>query len=129
VFKNGEELLFNVQGGAQGTRVEGTSGLPEFATGLEGWFRKEKHLMTPTHNPMAYDVLVKKVWKGETSSFVGTDTLMASWRLWTPLLHQLDDMEEAPTTYTTGGSVMYDTIKSKFGVLTGKLVEEKSSDL
>lgn len=126
MFKNGEELLFNVQGGVGGTRVEATPGLPEFVDNVEGWHRKSGHMMIPTENPQAYDVLVKKVWHGETSSFVSTDTLMASWRLWTPLLHELDVMTDPPATYTTGGQEMYDLIQKTFNVLTGKIENDQS---
>jgi hexose-6-phosphate dehydrogenase len=111
VFKNGEELLFNVQGGGKGTHVQATRGLPVFDI-PKGWTNGNvdgttpTRFITPLSNPGAYDNLVAKVWQGDTSHFVATDTLLASWRLWTPLLHELEVQEETPLTYTQGGFEM-----------------------
>ena len=38
---------------------------------------------------------------------MATDTLLASWRLWTPLLQALDTQPEPPPLYTQGGGEMY----------------------
>ena len=116
VFKNGEELLFNVQGGGKGTHVHATRGLPAFRV-PDGWRKSSAgdassapgtaRTIVPNKNPGAYDHLVSKVWEGDQSHFVATDTLLASWRLWTPLLQALDTQPEPPPLYTQGGGEMY----------------------
>ena len=131
VFKNGETLLFNVQGGAKGSRgtaVIASDGLPKFSE-IDGWQIQNDRKMTPLENPGAYDALVAKVWSGEPSHFVSTDTLMASWRLWTPLLKELDAQKDSPMPYTQGGQEMYSAIQSAFEVDTGRIVLPGSKEL
>ena len=74
--------------------------------------------MTPASNSGAYDHLVSKVWSGDMSHFVATDTLLASWRLWTPLLNELDGQKEAPPLYKEGGAAMHDAIRGKWTAFT-----------
>jgi hexose-6-phosphate dehydrogenase len=132
VFKNKEELVFNVQGGKKGTQVYATDGLPSFNV-PEGWRSnipgKDVRSIVPNENPGAYDNLVSKVWEGDMSHFVATDTLLSSWRLWTPLLKELDGQEVPPSIYNQGGAEMYDASLSKYETVVGRLDQLKSSDL
>lgn len=145
VFKNGEELLFNVQGGGKGTHVHATRGLPAFRV-PDGWRKSSAgdassaatsapgtaRTIVPNKNPGAYDHLVSKVWQGDQSHFVATDTLLASWRLWTPLLQALDTQPEPPPLYTQGGGEMYAASLETFGNLTVvgrlKLMDDASGE-
>tara|TARA_B100000795_G_C22778262_1_gene431051 strand:- start:146 stop:1771 length:1626 start_codon:yes stop_codon:yes gene_type:complete len=130
VFKNGETLLFNVQGGQKGTRgtsVIASDGLPEFYD-IDGWQKKGPRKMIPLENPGAYDALVAKVWSGEASHFVSTDTLMASWRLWTPLLKELDAATDVPMSYTQGGQEMYKKIEQQFSIDTGRISDDDEEE-
>ena len=126
------ELVFNVQGGKKGTQVYATDGLPSFNV-PEGWRSnipgKDVRSIVPNENPGAYDNLVSKVWEGDMSHFVATDTLLSSWRLWTPLLKELDGQEVPPSIYNQGGAEMYDASLSKYETVVGRLDQLKSSDL
>jgi glucose-6-phosphate 1-dehydrogenase len=44
--------------------------------------------------PEAYEALLLDAFKGDHSNFVRDDELDASWRIFTPLLHYLDDHPE-----------------------------------
>jgi len=44
--------------------------------------------------PEAYEALLLDAFKGDHSNFVRDDELDASWRVFTPLLHYLDEHEE-----------------------------------
>lgn len=53
--------------------------------------------------PEAYESLVLDCLKGDHSNFVRDDELDASWRIFTPLLHYLDDNKEIiPMEYPYG---------------------------
>jgi glucose-6-phosphate 1-dehydrogenase len=54
--------------------------------------------------PEAYESLILDALKGDHSNFVRDDELDASWRIFTPLLHYLDDNKEIiPMEYPYGG--------------------------
>ena len=57
--------------------------------------------------PGAYDTLVAAAWNEETEHFVATDTLLGSWRVWSPLLREMDALETAPPAYGPGGAAAY----------------------
>lgn len=44
--------------------------------------------------PEAYEALLLDAFKGDHSNFVRDDELDASWRVFTPLLHYLDEHQE-----------------------------------
>ncbi len=53
--------------------------------------------------PEAYESLILDALKGDHSNFVRDDELDASWRIFTPLLHYLDDNKEiVPMEYPYG---------------------------
>lgn len=53
--------------------------------------------------PEAYESLILDALKGDHSNFVRDDELDASWRIFTPLLHYLDDNKEiTPMEYPYG---------------------------
>lgn len=55
--------------------------------------------------PEAYESLILDALKGDHSNFVRDDELDASWRIFTPLLHYLDDNKEiVPMEYPYGSS-------------------------
>ena len=53
--------------------------------------------------PEAYEALILDAFKGDHSNFVRDDELDQSWRIFTPLLHHLDDNKDVkPSTYAYG---------------------------
>lgn len=55
--------------------------------------------------PEAYESLILDALKGDHSNFVRDDELDASWRIFSPLLHYLDDNKEIiPMGYPYGKS-------------------------
>ena len=105
IFKSGGELVFNVQGGAAGTAISATSDLPAFEA-VPGW-SGTSHNISPGENPGAYDSLVAAAFHGKESMFVQTDTLLASWRVWTPLLNAIEALEAPPMAYSPGGEEVF----------------------
>jgi glucose-6-phosphate 1-dehydrogenase len=51
----------------------------------------------------AYEVLIQDVLKGEQQHFVRSDELAEAWRIWTPVLHQMEAEKTPPIKYTYGG--------------------------
>ena len=53
--------------------------------------------------PEAYESLILDAFKGDHSNFVRDDELDASWRIFTPLLHYLDENDKIePMSYPYG---------------------------
>ncbi|ATZ46354.1 Bczwf1 [Botrytis cinerea B05.10] len=68
--------------------------------------------------PEAYESLILDALKGDHSNFVRDDELDASWRIFTPLLHYLDDNKEIiPMEYPYGsrGPAVLDDFTSSYG--------------
>ncbi|EEH37712.2 glucose-6-phosphate 1-dehydrogenase [Paracoccidioides lutzii Pb01] len=68
--------------------------------------------------PEAYESLILDALKGDHSNFVRDDELDASWRIFTPLLHYLDENTEiTPMEYPYGsrGPSVLDDFTSSFG--------------
>lgn len=68
--------------------------------------------------PEAYESLILDALKGDHSNFVRDDELDASWRIFTPLLHYLDDNSEiTPMEYPYGsrGPAVLDDFTSSYG--------------
>ncbi|KAL1590537.1 Glucose-6-phosphate 1-dehydrogenase [Cladosporium halotolerans] len=68
--------------------------------------------------PEAYESLILDALKGDHSNFVRDDELDASWRIFTPLLHYLDDNKEIiPMGYPYGsrGPAVLDDFVSSYG--------------
>lgn len=67
--------------------------------------------------PEAYEVLFLDALKGDKARSVRGDELDASWKIWTPLLHLLDDESKwvKPRDYAYGQySTLYDSSTDKF---------------
>jgi glucose-6-phosphate 1-dehydrogenase len=52
--------------------------------------------------PDAYERLIYDVLRGDHNLFVRNDELLASWQVFTPLLHELDRKEIKPVQYKFG---------------------------
>nr|CEL64180.1 TPA: Glucose-6-phosphate dehydrogenase, putative [Neospora caninum Liverpool] len=52
--------------------------------------------------PDAYENLLSNVLRGDKSQFVRTDELRESWRIFTPMLHQLEEQQIQPRLYAFG---------------------------
>jgi len=60
--------------------------------------------------PEAYESLILDALKGDHSNFVRDDELDASWRIFTPLLHYLDNNKEiTPMEYPYGKPLSFPT--------------------
>ena len=57
--------------------------------------------------PEAYEALLRDAIEGDFSLSVREDELEASWRMWTPLLKEIEDNKEAsPQGYAYGGFLL-----------------------
>ena len=62
--------------------------------------------------PEAYEALLLDALVGDFSRSVRGDELDASWRVWTPLLHSLDESEESkPRLYPYGELALLSKVK------------------
>jgi glucose-6-phosphate 1-dehydrogenase len=52
--------------------------------------------------PDAYESLILDCLRGDKSNFVRDDELDAAWKIFTPLLHELEDKKIKPEPYTFG---------------------------
>ena len=72
--------------------------------------------------PEAYEALLLDAFKGDHSNFVRDDELDASWRVFTPLLHYLDEHSEIkPDEYKYGsrGPAVLDDFLRSYGFIRG----------
>lgn len=67
--------------------------------------------------PDAYEALILDVLKGDHSNFVRDDELDAAWKIFTPLLHKIDNEKIAPQPYAYGtrGPPGIEEFVSKYG--------------
>jgi len=67
--------------------------------------------------PDAYERLLLDVIRGDHNLFVRGDELEASWKIFTPILHELDKAHETPLQYVFGGRgpAESDELSKKFG--------------
>ncbi|KAI8975190.1 glucose-6-phosphate dehydrogenase [Mycotypha africana] len=83
--------------------------------------------------PKAYEALIVDVMRGRHANFVGDDELQASWRVFTPLLHQIEKEKIKPEPYPHGtrGPEKLDEFVKKYGVerLSDEDYEWPSKDL
>lgn len=63
---------------------------------------KAFHEEEPVYNPDAYPRLLLDVLRNDQSTFVRRDELEESWRILTPLLHELMDKKVQPIIYEQG---------------------------
>jgi glucose-6-phosphate 1-dehydrogenase len=52
--------------------------------------------------PEAYERLILDVFCGSQASFVRSDELREAWRIFTPILHQIERKKIQPSTYEYG---------------------------
>lgn len=72
--------------------------------------------------PEAYEALLLDAFKGDHSNFVRDDELDASWRIFTPLLHYLDEHSEIkpdPYKYGSRGPAVLDEFTRSYGFIRG----------
>jgi glucose-6-phosphate 1-dehydrogenase len=67
--------------------------------------------------PDAYERLILDVIRGDHNLFVRDDELEASWKIFTPILHELEKNKEAPISYPFGsrGPAEADELAQKYG--------------
>ncbi|BFZ55848.1 Glucose-6-phosphate 1-dehydrogenase [Savitreella phatthalungensis] len=71
--------------------------------------------------PEAYEALILDAFKGDHSNFVRDDELDQSWRIFTPLLHHLDehkDLQPSPYAYGSRGPAEIDDYLASYGYKT-----------
>jgi len=70
-----------------------------------------------TYNPEAYTRLLLDILRGQQSTFVRNDELLASWKIWTPLLHAIEQGKIQPIPYAYGsrGPAEADELAKKVG--------------
>jgi glucose-6-phosphate 1-dehydrogenase len=70
-------------------------------------------------NPDAYTRLILDVLRGKTASFVRNDELTESWRVFTPLLHQIEAENKKPIAYKQGtrGPAEMDKVIEEWGYI------------
>lgn len=80
------------------------------------------HSRYNVHLPEAYESLISAALTGNSMNFVRRDELDAAWRIFTPLLHQIDRGEIAPIPYEAGtrGPKEADTLLLRCGFLPSK---------
>ena len=78
-----------------------------------------------TRLPDAYERLILDVMRGDHSNFVRGDELDASWKIFTPLLHEIERSKVAPEQYVFGsrGPSRADDLKSDLGYRRGTSYE------
>lgn len=67
--------------------------------------------------PDAYESLILDCLRGDKSNFVRDDELVAAWKIFTPLLHELEEKRIQPEPYTFGtrGPAKLNEFVQKFG--------------
>jgi glucose-6-phosphate 1-dehydrogenase len=77
--------------------------------------------------PDAYERLIYDVLRGDHNLFVRNDELLASWQIFTPLLHELDRKEIKPVPYKFGsrGPAEADDLLARNGYIYSDLYEWK----
>lgn len=70
-----------------------------------------------TNLPDAYERLLLDVIRGDHNLFVRADELEASWKIFTPILHDIDNAKESPVQYQFGGRgpAEADDLAKKYG--------------
>eukprot|EP00731_Ephydatia_muelleri_P001150 Em0001g1150a len=76
--------------------------------------------------PHPYERVILSILSGDQASFVRSDELKEAWRIFTPLLHQIENEHVTPYKYTYGSSapkLLIKIIRLKRGSRTGHEVE------
>lgn len=61
-----------------------------------------KDRFTDVEIPQAYEALILDAFKGDRSNFVRDDELELSWKIFTPILHYIDEQHPKPESYPYG---------------------------
>merc|ERR1719343_439743 len=74
----------------------------------------------------AYERMFLNTFKGDGSLFVGSGELTEAWRIFTPLLHEIDAKRPQPVIYPFGARVPagMDAYAAKYGIVMAKNWEE-----
>ena len=79
------------------TAITASPELPSFKA-PQGWrlLGEDGHKAVPIADPSpgAYDVLLQEIWFGEKNFFIDTVGLLESFRVWTPLLQDIDSQQD-----------------------------------
>jgi glucose-6-phosphate 1-dehydrogenase len=69
------------------------------------------------HNPDAYERLILDVVRGDHNLFVRVDELQAAWKIFTPILHKIDNEKLKPLPYAYGsrGPEEGDSLAERYG--------------
>ena len=102
---NIKQIVFNVQGGgvkSPAILISGPLPRPEAFTSLAlaensvermfGCLENTFHAFIHNVSSDAYTTLISAVYREQRNLFVGTEDLLASWRVWSPLLESLDSV-------------------------------------
>jgi len=98
LFDDGEILVFNVQGptpfGLSGTMIGASRRLAEFVP-PENWnlqnLENFGHVAVAPETPSAYESLLRGGLEGDNKNFVRLDEVLEAWRVWTPLIKQVEE--------------------------------------
>ncbi|EDO47901.1 predicted protein, partial [Nematostella vectensis] len=96
------QVVFHIQGGSLASpALVVSNNLPQILKFSDWNLIQPEHVLygcqgnnnqvfTPTKSHDAYSVLINGVFNDKRDMFIGTDNLLASWRVWTPLINQLN---------------------------------------
>lgn len=76
-----------------------------------------KDRFTDVEVPQAYEALILDAFKGDRSNFVRDDELEQSWKIFTPILHYIDNEKPKPEPYVFGARGPKDSLafSEKYG--------------
>ncbi|CAH1785354.1 unnamed protein product [Owenia fusiformis] len=98
-----QQMLFNIGGGSIGIPAIVISQSLPYPTAVAEWTNSQQvdyfkqpgnsfNAFTAKTDIDAYSSLISEVYKNNKQYFVGTDQLLASWDIWTPLLNDLHNI-------------------------------------
>eukprot|EP00058_Branchiostoma_floridae_P008788 XP_002594276.1 hypothetical protein BRAFLDRAFT_65130 [Branchiostoma floridae] len=86
------------------------------------------HVYSPEVIRDAYSSLIESVYRGQSDRFVSSPHLLASWRIWTPLLKELEEKE--PRKYPGGkedSTLQYVLVDDKLYFLSDLIVDRSDA--
>jgi len=99
----------------------GGSGTGSVGTQHPGVSRENSDSSPLIELPGAYERLILEVLRGDQTNFVHADELIASWRIFTPALHELAKLKVRPEPYAFGsaGPSAEDAFAANYGFMNG----------